>query len=149
MLRTLSFDQTGDYLAARGGGIGQGLPGAIGIKLAFPERPVLCLSGDGSSLYTIQTLWSAAHHKIPVVFLILNNGAYRILKINMNRYRQNAAIADRGYQHLDLSEPQVDFVSLAKGFGLQAVRVEAAGGCWSGGANSFCVRPTMVDRRCC
>ena len=47
MLRTLSFEQTGDYLAARGGGIGQGLPGAVGIKLAFPERPALCLSGDG------------------------------------------------------------------------------------------------------
>ena len=126
MLRTLSFENTGDYLAARGGGIGQGLPGAIGLKLATPDRPAMCLSGDGSSLYTIQTLWSAAHHNIPVVFLIINNRAYRILKVNMNRYRADASLADRGYQHLDLSEPYVDFVSIAKGFGVQATRVEAA-----------------------
>ena len=126
MLRTLSFDKTGDYLAARGGGIGQGLPSTIGMKLAEPDRPTLCLSGDGSSLYTIQTLWTAAHHNIPVVFLIINNRAYRILKINMNRYRQVAELADRGYQHLDISEPQVDFVAIAKGFGVAAVRVEAA-----------------------
>ena len=126
MLRTLSFEQSGDYLAARGGGIGQGLPSTIGMKLAMPERPVLCLSGDGSSLYTIQTLWSVAHHNIPVVFLIINNRAYRILKLNMNRYRRGAKLADRGYQHLDISEPLVDFVSIAKGFGLQAVKVEAA-----------------------
>ena len=126
MLRTLSFENTGDYLAARGGGIGQGLPGAIGLKLAAPDRPAMCLSGDGSSLYTIQTLWSAAHHNIPVVFLIINNRAYRILKVNMNRYRADASLADRGYQHLDLSEPYVDFVSIAKGFGVPAIRVEAA-----------------------
>ena len=125
MLRTLSFEKTGDYLAARGGGIGQGLPSTIGIKLAYPERPALCLSGDGSSLYTIQTLWTAAHHKIPVVILIINNRSYRILKINMNHYRRVAELADRGYQHLDISEPEVDFVAIAQGFGVQAVRVEA------------------------
>jgi len=127
MYRTLSYAKTGDYLAARGGGIGQGMPSAIGIKLATPDRPVLCLSGDGSSLYTNQALWSAAHHKIPVVFLILNNGAYRVLKLNMDRYRAAVQLDDRGYQHLDLSEPRVDFVALAKSFGVQATRVEAVG----------------------
>jgi benzoylformate decarboxylase len=103
------------------------MPSAIGIKLATPDRPVLCLSGDGSSLYTNQALWSAAHHKIPVVFLILNNGAYRVLKLNMDRYRAAVQLDDRGYQHLDLSEPRVDFVALAKSFGVQATRVEAVG----------------------
>ena len=61
------------------------------------------------------------------MFLILNNGAYRVLKLNMNRYRANAKLDDRGYQHLDLSEPSVDFVSLAASFGVKATRVEAAG----------------------
>ena len=122
-----SFDfRAGDqYFTSRGGGIGQGLPSAIGLKLAYPERPVLCLSGDGSSLYTIQSLWTAAHHKIPVIWVILNNGCYRILKINMNRYRQDTGIdVDRGYPHMSLGEPDIDFISVAKGFGIEARRIE-------------------------
>ncbi len=120
LTRTLNL-RTEDYLSSRGGGIGQGLPSAIGVKLAFPKRPVLCVSGDGSALYTIQALWTAAHHRIPVVFLIINNGTYRILKMNMNRYRNEAQIDPaRGYPHLDLSDPALDLVSLAKGFGVSA-----------------------------
>lgn len=122
--RTFSFDNAGDYVGSRGGGIGQGLPSAIGLKLAYPDRPVLCLSGDGSSLYTIQALWTAAHHRIPVVFVIINNQVYRVLKYNMNRYRVEAGIKGReGYPHLDLTEPTMDFVSIAQGFGLAAKRV--------------------------
>ena len=94
------------------------------MKLALPERPVLWLSGDGSAMYTVQSLWTAAHHQIPVVFLILNNGAYRILKLNMNRYRNEFDVKDRGYQHLDLTEPALDFVSIARGMGLEAARIE-------------------------
>ena len=124
MLQTLSFKKPSDYLASRGGGIGQGLPSTIGMKLALPERPVLCLSGDGSAMYTVQSLWTASHHQIPVVFLILNNGAYRILKLNMNRYRNEFDVKDRGYQHLDLTEPALDFVSIARGMGLEAARIE-------------------------
>ena len=112
-----------DYLASRGGGIGQGLPSAIGMKLALPDRPVMCLSGDGSSLYTIQSLWSAVHHELPIVFVILNNRTYRILKLNMNRYRAEAQLADRGYRHLDLSNPEIDYIDIARGFGMNATRV--------------------------
>jgi len=125
MLATLDFDDPGGYLASRGGGIGQGLPSAIGLKLAWPERPVLAISGDGSALYTIQALWSAAHHDLAIVFLILANRSYRILKRNMDRYR--AAIqsdAARGYPGLDLTEPTVDFVSVGRGFGVAGRRVE-------------------------
>ena len=125
LLKTLDFNQTSDFLSARGGGIGQGLPSAIGQKLAYPDRPVLCVSGDGSSLYTIQALWSAAHHQIAVVFLILNNSNYRILKLNLKRYRQQiGAAAPEDYPHLDLQGPDIDFLSIAKGFGLAARRVE-------------------------
>ncbi|MEM7254610.1 MAG: thiamine pyrophosphate-binding protein [Pseudomonadota bacterium] len=124
LTRTFDLKAPGDYLSSRGGGIGQGVPGAIGMKLAYPERPALCVTGDGSSLYTIQALWTAAHHDIPVVFVILNNRVYRILKYNMNRYRQEAGTPERqGYLHLDLTEPDIDFVSLARGFGLQAKRI--------------------------
>lgn len=127
VLNTFSFERPLDFLASRGGGIGQGLPSAIGIKLAHPDRPVLCLSGDGSALYTVQALWTAAHHHIPVVFVIINNRVYRILKLNMNRYRHDAELpADRGYPHLDLTEPEVDFVRIAEGLGVKARRIEQA-----------------------
>ncbi len=66
-------DDPQSYFGLRGGGIGWGLPAAIGIKLALPHRPVVALVGDGSAMYTIQALWTAAHDRIAVVFVILNN----------------------------------------------------------------------------
>ena len=117
----------GTQSAPEGGGIGQGLPTGIGLKLARPERPVLCVSGDGSALYTIQALWTAAHHRIPVVFVILNNRVYPILKYNMNRFRAIAEVEGRAgsYRHLDLTDPDIDYVSVAQGFGVEARRVTA------------------------
>lgn len=124
LTRTIHFAGPSDYLASRGGGIGQAMPSAIGMKLAQPERPVLAITGDGSSLYTIQALWTAAHHKIPVVFLILNNRVYRILKLNMNRYRSIWGVGgERAYPHMDLTDPGMDFVSLAAGFGMEGRKV--------------------------
>ena len=85
------------------------------------------LSGDGSALYTIQALWTAAHHRIPVVFVILNNRVYRILKYNMNRFRAIVEVKDRAgsYRHLDLTDPDIDYVSVAQGFGVDGRRVSA------------------------
>ena len=127
LVRSFDFRAPGDAIGSRGGGIGQGLPSGIGLKLAFPERPVLCVSGDGSALYTIQALWTAAHHRIPVVFVILNNRVYRILKYNMNRFRAVAGVEGRGgsYRHLDLTDPDIDYVSVARGFGVEGRRVTA------------------------
>src|SRR5713101_7716372 len=68
------------FFGLRGGGIGWGLPAALGVKLAQPDRPVVALVGDGSAMYTIQSLWTSAHDSIPVVFVIFNNASYRILK---------------------------------------------------------------------
>ena len=127
LTRTLSFAHETDFLTSRGGGIGQGLPGGIGFKLACPERPVLCISGDGSSLYTIQALWTAAHHRIPVVFVILNNRVYRVLKLNMTRFRSEFGLGgERAFPHMDLNDPALDYVSLAKGFGMNATAVRSA-----------------------
>ena len=125
VLHTLDFRDRNALLGPRGGGIGQGLPSAIALKLAQPARPVLAISGDGSALYTIQALWTAAHRRLDMVFLILNNGTYRVLKINMDHYRHMSGIArDRGYPYLDLDDPRVDFVSAAAGFRVPGQRVE-------------------------
>ena len=125
LLGSLDFTDRHDFMAARGGGIGQGLPSAVALQLAHPERPVIAISGDGSALYTIQALWTAAHRRLPIVFLILNNGAYRVLKLNMDRYRGMVQLpGNRGYPYLDIDSPRVDFVTVAAGFGVEGRRVE-------------------------
>src|SRR5919109_4729280 len=64
------------FFALRGGGIGWGLPAAIGVKLAIPDRPVVALVGDGSAMYTNQALWTAGRESLPIVYVIFNNGSY-------------------------------------------------------------------------
>jgi benzoylformate decarboxylase len=124
LLRTLLLEQPGSLFGNHGGGIGQGLPGALGVKLANPDRPVVALIGDGSAMYTVQSLWTAAHHHIPVVYIILSNRSYRILKLNMNRYRRSIQIAPgRPYPFMDLTEPALDFVTIAHGMGVAGQRV--------------------------
>lgn len=128
LTRTVQFERVGDYVGARGGGIGQALPGALGVKLAQPDRPVVALSGDGSAMYSIQALWTAAHHDLAVVFVILNNREYRILKHNMDTYRQRfGAKPDRAYPNMDLVAPDLGFVDLARGMGVEAMRVATPG----------------------
>ena len=68
------------YHALASGGIGWGLPASVGVSLANPDRPVVCYSGDGSSMYSIQSLWTAANQNLPLTFVIVNNGGYRIIK---------------------------------------------------------------------
>ena len=116
-------DDPQSYFGLRGGGIGWGLPAAIGAKLALPDRPVLALVGDGSALYTAQGLWTAARYKVPVVWVILNNTSYRILKQRIVALRGLAEQADT-YVGMELNDPAVDFVSLARSFGIEAVRAK-------------------------
>ena len=121
-----AYEAPDDYLGARGGGIGQGLAGALGASLAHPGRPVLCVSGDGSAMYSIQALWTAAHHNLPIVFVILANGEYRVLKHNLDLYRQRFdAPSSQPYPHMDLGAPALGFVEMAAGMGVPGVRVSA------------------------
>jgi benzoylformate decarboxylase len=117
----LKSDDNRSFYGLRGGGIGWGLPAAIGVKLAQPERPVVALIGDGSAMYTCQALWTAAHDRIAVVFIILNNSSYRILKQRTNALKAHAAQTDR-YVGMDLDDPAVDFVGLARSLGVAAER---------------------------
>jgi acetolactate synthase-1/2/3 large subunit len=114
-----------DLLALTGGAIGQGLPVAIGAAVACPQRPVLALQADGSSLYTIQSLWTMAREQLNVTTVILNNRSYGILNVELERVGARATGA-RARAQLDLAEPEIDFVSLARGFGVPALRVSSA-----------------------
>ena len=119
--RFLKSDDAQSFFGMRGGGIGWGLPAAIGAKLALPDRPVVALIGDGSAMYTIQGLWTAARENLRMVFVIINNYSYRILKQRTNAMKGLAAQADR-YVGMDLDRPRIDFVSVARGLGLTAHR---------------------------
>ena len=114
------------FYALRGGGIGWGLPAALGVKLALPERPVLALVGDGSAMYTIQGLWTAAHEGIAAVYVILNNASYRILK-QRTRALKGFSAADDRYVAMDLDRPPIDFVGLARALGVPGERVDKTG----------------------
>jgi benzoylformate decarboxylase len=117
----IKSDAPQSFFGLRGGGIGWGLPAAIGVKLAQPARPVVALIGDGSAMYTCQALWTAAHDRVPVVFVILNNGSYRILKQRTNALKAHAAQTDR-YVGMDLTDPAIDYVGLARSLGVAAER---------------------------
>ena len=118
---TINADDPQAFFAMRGGGIGWGLPAAIGVKLALPERPVVALVGDGSAMYTVQALWTAAHYKIPLIWVIFNNTSYRILKQRLVAMRGIAEQADT-FVGMELNNPAIDFVGLAKSLGIDAAR---------------------------
>ena len=85
----VAFERPGTVFGERGGALGWGMGGALGLKLANPDKPVVGIIGDGSSMMTVQALWTAAVYDIPVVYIICNNRAYRVLKLNMNAYKRD------------------------------------------------------------
>jgi benzoylformate decarboxylase len=106
------------YHALASGGIGWGVPAAVGASLANPHRPVVCYSGDGSAMYSIQALWTAAHHKLPLSIVIVNNGGYRIIKQRLLSFH-----GDDNYIGMDFVDPPVDFSGLARSLGCEAIRI--------------------------
>jgi benzoylformate decarboxylase len=110
------------FFSLRGGGIGWGLPAALGIKLALPDRPLVAMVGDGSAMYTNQSLWTAARESLAVVYVIFNNGSYRILKQRTHALKGYSA-EDDVYVGMDLT-PAIDYVGLAQSLGVPGERVE-------------------------
>jgi benzoylformate decarboxylase len=112
-------DRTDSYHGVKGGGIGWGIPGAVGVKLAHPDRPVVALIGDGSAMYTLQGLWTAAHDKVAVIFVILVNRNYNILQQRLRTSRGYAAQTNR-YVGMELTNPNIDYVGLGRSMGLES-----------------------------
>jgi thiamine pyrophosphate-dependent acetolactate synthase large subunit-like protein len=116
-------DEPGRMIRVRGGGIGPGLPGTLGAQLAHPDRKVVGVCSDGAAMYSISALWTAAHHKLPVTYVMLNNAAYRILKLNMVEYLGQAA-RGRKFVAMDLTDPELRFDRMAESMGVLGFRVE-------------------------
>jgi acetolactate synthase-1/2/3 large subunit len=114
-----------DWLTLTGGAIGIGLPAATGAAVAAPDRPVLCLQADGSAMYTLQALWTQAREGLNVTTVLLANRSYAILNLELQRVGADAG-GPMARRLLDLTEPDLDFVSLSQGMGVPAQRVESA-----------------------
>ena len=114
-----------DLLTVSGGAIGQGLPAAVGAALACPDRKVVALEADGSGMYTPQSLWTMAREQLDVTVVLLVNRRYRILEIEMMR-TGSARIGPHADALMDLRRPDLDWVLLAKGMGVEAARAATA-----------------------
>jgi acetolactate synthase-1/2/3 large subunit len=114
-----------DWLTLTGGAIGYGLPAATGAAVACPDRPVWCLQADGSAMYTISALWTHAREGLDITTVVYNNSAYAILRMELLQVGA-AGAGDRARSLLDLGGPVLDFVALATGMGVPAVRVTTA-----------------------
>ena len=110
--------QPGRFFTSGSGSLGYGLPAAIGVALAAPGKRVVAIIGDGSAYYGIQGLWTAVEHNLPITFVIVNNGGYGAMKSFSQLFNSKRSPSfDIGH---------VDFIALAKGFGMEATRVNRA-----------------------
>ena len=117
--------RTGQYFLTRGGSLGVGIPGAIGAKIANPDKTVIGFTGDGGRMYTIQALWTAARHNVAAKFVVCNNSSYRLLQLNIDQYWKEQGVAKHDYPlSFDLSYPPLGFVDMARGLGVPGARVE-------------------------
>jgi benzoylformate decarboxylase len=118
LLKVLPLRDRQSYYGLASGGLGFAVPGAVGLSLALPGRPIAVMVGDGSAMYSIQGLWTAAHLKLPITYVIANNRSYRIIKERLVGFRKT----DR-FTGMDLRDPEIDFVALATSMGLSARRL--------------------------
>ena len=118
LMSLLPYRTSSSLFGMASGGIGWGVPAACGVQAAHPEKPVIAIIGDGSSMYSIQALWTAANQKLPVNYVICDNGGYRIIKERLFSFHGN-----ENFIGMDFKEPAVDFVGLANSVGVPSVRV--------------------------
>jgi benzoylformate decarboxylase len=119
LLSFLAMRDAHCYYGLASGGIGFAMGGAIGVSLALRERPVIAIVGDGSAMYSAQALWTAANLKLPITYVIANNRGYRILKERLKSMR-----GTERFIGMDLRDPEIDFVGLARSLGVPAQRID-------------------------
>ncbi|MDY6997399.1 MAG: acetolactate synthase large subunit [Actinomycetota bacterium] len=117
-----------DVLTLTGGAIGYGMPAAVGAAIGAPGRPVLSVQADGSAMYTISALWTQAREQLDITTVVLNNGAYQILRWELANVGvpEPGSLGTRVTDLLDLGNPDLDFVRIAQGMGVPARRVHTA-----------------------
>jgi benzoylformate decarboxylase len=127
LLRAMAFNEPGSFFSIRGGSLGWGIGGALGVKLARPNRPVVGIIGDGAAMYGIQGLWTAAYYDLPVTYVICNNHSYQILKqFLVHYYYPTLGLKDRKSEYIGMNffKQPLDCAGVAEGLGVQGFRVE-------------------------
>ena len=117
--RYVPFRNERSYIGVASGSLGLGFPAALGAQMAWPDRRIVCTVGDGSIMYTIQALWTAAHYHIPATIMVVDNRAYQILKDGMAEYK-GGPVAPERLIGMDLDAPTIDLPAVSRGFGVQA-----------------------------
>jgi acetolactate synthase-1/2/3 large subunit len=134
-----------DLLSLTGGSIGLGVPMATGAAIAAPDRKVICVQGDGGAMYTLQALWTQAREKLDVTTVIFANRSYYILNIELMRVGAENP-GPKALAMLDLHNPELDWTSLARGMGVEAVRVESVSEFASAFADAMASRgPRLIE----
>jgi benzoylformate decarboxylase len=125
LLRYIRPTEAGQYFQVREGILGVGIPGGVGLKLAYPYRPVVTIFGDGGGSFGIHALYTAARYDLPVVFIVCNNASYKILKYNLLNYWGDPRTPARPFpDNMELINPVLDFCKIAEGMGVTGFRVE-------------------------
>ena len=113
-----AFRDARAFFGLGSGGIGFAMAGAVGVQLALPDRPVVAVVGDGSAMYSIQALWTAANAKLPITYVIADNGGYRIIKERLRSFH-----GVERYTGMEFKDPPIDFTGLARAMGVPAMRI--------------------------
>ena len=126
LMNSFTFNKPGSIYGGRGGALGWGMGGALGVQLANPDKKVIAFCGDGSALMTIQGLLTAAKDNIPITYVVCNNSIYRVLKVNMNFYRENILkLKDDNEQYLGMEfGNRIDIHTIAKGMNVESWRID-------------------------
>jgi benzoylformate decarboxylase len=114
------------YSFLRGGGLGWGMPAAVGCSLGLGREPVVCLVGDGAALYSPQAIWTAAHQNLPVTFIVMNNREYNVLKNFMKGQVHYISASSNRFIAMDIEKPTIDYLALARSMGVPTRRIEKA-----------------------
>ncbi len=122
----LNSSSSRQYSMVRGGGLGWGMPAAVGASLGLGREPVVSLVGDGAALYSPQALWTAAHEKLPVTFVVMNNREYNVLKNFMKAQPDYLSAQSNHFIAMDITSPPVDYLALAASMGVPARRIDRA-----------------------
>ncbi len=123
LMHYFPFRDKNSFFGNVSGGIGWGIAAAVGVQIAEPKRKVVAVIGDGSAMYSIQSLWTAANKKLPMIFVITNNEGYQILKNRLKLFHGNDTPIG-----MDFNDPPMDIAGIARGFGVAAERVDTAAG---------------------
>ena len=118
LLNFLPFKNSKDFYGLASGGIGWAVSGCIGVSLANTNKTIVAIIGDGSSMYAIQSIWTAAHYNLPIIYVIANNQSYRIIKERLEGFHNNT-----NFVGMDFNKPKIDFVKLGNSMGVESKQV--------------------------